>query len=253
MTAGFVPDAVPLNIDPNPLYENSLRAIQETVGGHFRICAVTDHEGDIELTMSQHPYWSSMRPAGDPYWERVNKLTAEKTVVPATTLDALQTQLSLKPPFLLKLDVQGAEADVLAGASDFLKQTHVVICEADVDDFQTINAILREKEFLLFDLTTIVRVDGGTLGWFYPVYINPAIDFVRPKAFWETKANEAVIRMQTERRNAILKSNAEILDRIRNPPTPPAVKPASAAPIGRNQLCPCGSGRRYKHCCGANR
>jgi hypothetical protein len=33
LTAGFVPDAVPLNIDANPLYENSLRAIQEVVGG----------------------------------------------------------------------------------------------------------------------------------------------------------------------------------------------------------------------------
>jgi hypothetical protein len=190
-----------------------------------------------------------MRPDDDSYWERVNKLTAEKTVVPATTLDTLCTQLALKPPFLLKLDVQGAEANVLRGASGLLQQSHVVICEADVDDFQTINAILHEKEFILFDLTTIVRVDEGTLGWFYPVYIHRALEFVRPKAFWDTKANEAVIQMQTERRNAILKSNAEILDRIRNRHE----RTPSPARTGRNHPCPCGSGRRYKHCCGANR
>ena len=27
--------------------------------------------------------------------------------------------------------------------------------------------------------------------------------------------------------------------------------PAVTGPIGRNQLCPCGSGRKYKHCHGA--
>jgi hypothetical protein len=32
------------------------------------------------------------------------------------------------------------------------------------------------------------------------------------------------------------------------PPAPPA--PAPARKIGRNERCPCGSGRKYKHCCG---
>jgi uncharacterized protein YecA (UPF0149 family) len=26
--------------------------------------------------------------------------------------------------------------------------------------------------------------------------------------------------------------------------------PAGASKIGRNQLCPCGSGKKYKRCCG---
>jgi hypothetical protein len=30
------------------------------------------------------------------------------------------------------------------------------------------------------------------------------------------------------------------------------VTPNAASPIPRNQPCPCGSGKRYKHCCGAN-
>ncbi|MHC2415418.1 hypothetical protein ACVJGC_008009 [Bradyrhizobium diazoefficiens] len=57
--------AVPLNIDANRIYENSLKAIKEVLGGHYRICAITDHEGEIEITESVHPYWSSVRPAGD--------------------------------------------------------------------------------------------------------------------------------------------------------------------------------------------
>jgi glycosyltransferase involved in cell wall biosynthesis len=35
-------------------------------------------------------------------------------------------------------------------------------------------------------------------------------------------------------------------------PIPHVSTPASAPSISRNQPCPCGSGKRYKHCCGAN-
>jgi len=254
LTAGLVPGAVPLNLDPNPLYEDSLRKIQETVGGHFRICAITDHEGDVEFTMSTHPYWASLRPAEDSYWERINRLSTDKTTVKATTLDKLSEQLALKPPFLLKLDVQGAEASVLRGASNLLKQTHTVICEADIDDFQMINAMMIENDFVLFDLTTINRIDDGTLGWFYPVYINRALQFARPKAFWNAAHNDAVIRQQIERRNAVLQSNAAILERFRNS-SPPSSRSNDSSPatkqIARNAPCPCGSGKKYKHCCGA--
>ena len=255
ISAGLAPGVLPLNIDPNPIYKDSLRAIQETIGGHFRICAITDHEGDVELTMSAHPYWASLRPKGDLYWDRVNKLSESTVLVPATTLDTLREQLTLQPPYLLKLDVQGAEAAVLRGASDLLKNTHVVICEADIDDFQTINSILIDNGFVLFDLTTFNYLSNGTLGWFYPVYINQALDFVRPKAFWDSKDNNASIQMQVERRKSILKSNADILDRIQNPR--PARQPTEVLQptpqTGRNQPCPCGSGKKYKHCCGAYR
>jgi FkbM family methyltransferase len=87
--------------------------------------------GEIEITESVHPYWSSIRPAGDPYWSRVNDLISKKVKAPATTLDTLAKELALKPPFLLKLDVQGAEQSVLVGAPDVLANTHTVICEAD--------------------------------------------------------------------------------------------------------------------------
>lgn len=248
------PGAVPLNIDANRLYEESLKAIKDVVGGNYRISAITDYVGEIEITESVHPYWSSIRPEGDRYWTRVNDLVKTKVKVSATTLDALARELALKPPFLLKLDVQGAEKAALAGARDVLENTNVVICEADIDDFQETHEILVKSGFGLYDITELARVQDGTLGWFYPIYIKRALDFVRPKEFWNATQNDEVIELQVERRKYILKSNAEILDRIRTlqrtlrqstdwkPP---------AAPISRNQLCPCGSGRKYKHCCGA--
>jgi FkbM family methyltransferase len=237
---GFFPGAVPLNIDANRLYETSLRDIKDTVGGNYRISAITDHVGEIEITESVHPYWSSIRPAGDPYWGRINDLTSTKVKVPATTLDALVGELALRPPFLLKLDVQGAEQSALAGARNVMANSHVVICEADIDDFQSIDKLLLEAGFVLYDITQLSRLKDGTLGWFYPVYINKKLDNVRPQAFWDEKDNDAVVQVQVERRKAILKSNSEMLTRLRH----------RDKNVGRNDPCPCGSGRKFKHCCG---
>ncbi|MCE9620417.1 MAG: FkbM family methyltransferase [Planctomycetes bacterium] len=250
----YLPGAVPFNIDANALYRESLKAIQDVVGGHYRICAATDHEGEIELTTSVNPYWSSLRPEGDAYWQRINQLSATKTKVPATTLDTLRRQLGLKPPFLLKLDVQGAEESVLRGATGVLQETHLVICEADLDDFQNINKILTESGFVLYDATHLTRLQDGSLGWFYPVYINRKLDALRPKNFWDTTQNASMIQQQQMRRQKVLKMNAEILQWIREQKasaTGERAAPASSA-VGRNDPCPCGSGRKYKQCCGAN-
>ena len=117
-----------------------------------------------------------------------------------------------------------------------------MICEADIDDFQDINDTLVNSGFGLYDLTQLSRVGGGTLGWFYPVYINNRLDKVRPHSFWDAKDNDAIVKMQVERRKAILKSNTELLNRLR----------FGRQEAGRNEPCPCGSGRKFKHCCGAH-
>lgn len=237
---GLAAGARPLNIDANSLYEASLAAIKQVVGGDYRICALSDREGELDMTMSVHPYWSSLRPAQDAYWQRVNELVATTRAVPTTTLDALSRRLGLQPPFLLKLDIQGAEADVLRGAAEVLEKTHAVVCETDIDDFEAVNAVLAASGFVLYDVTAVNRVADGTLCWFYPVYVKRALESVRPKAIWERGQNDAMVRTQDMRRQSILRSNADILERIRQ-----------GVPRRRNDPCFCGSGLKYKHCCGA--
>ena len=214
---------------------------------------ITDHVAEIELTTSAHAYWSSLRPEGDPHWERVNTLSQGRVIVPATTLDNLRNELALKPPFLLKLDVQGTEEEALRGGSALLQDTDVVICEADIDDIDKINSFLTKRDFVLFDATELHWADGA-LGWFYPVYIHRRLDFVRPRNFWDAKNNNAVIQAQIERRNTLLKYNAETLARIQNRGKSAQQIPESeqsAASTRRNSPCSCGSGKKYKHCCGA--
>jgi FkbM family methyltransferase len=208
--------ACPVNIDANPIYGGSLSAIKNVLGGHFVIAAVSDCVGETEMTNAVHPYWSSLRPPDDPYWERINGMSQDKTLVPTVTLDILKERLDLQPPFLLKLDVQGAEAAALRGARETLKETDVVICEADLDDFAAINRILEEAGFVLYDLTEIKRIEHGALGWFYPVYLNRRLQAARARAFWDPLQNEEIVKQQKLRRQAILTKNAELLELIRS-------------------------------------
>jgi hypothetical protein len=193
-----------------------------------------------------HPYWASLRPKDDRYWERINRLSGEKVRVPATTLDQLVKRLALDPPFLLKLDVQGAEESVLRGARQTLDDTHAAIVEADIEDFENINARLIEVGFSLYDACHLTRYPDGTLGWFHPIYLNHKLDHIRPRAFWGEGDNASVVNAQVERRSTVLKNNAAILDHIRK-----GRSLAGGQATRRNMVCPCGSGKKFKHCCGA--
>ncbi len=211
---GILKRATVLHIDANELYEPSLQAIQKVVGGHYFIGAVCDRVGEVDIAASAHPYWASMRPEGDLYWDRVGGVRGSTRRVAASTLDALVAKHDLKPPFLLKLDVQGAELVVLAGASAALAQTDVVVCEADIADFAAIHQALTSAGFSLYDLTGLERLRDGSLGWFHPVYVSSRIAQVLPKAFWGAQDNAAIIKAQSDRRAAILQFNADALKKL---------------------------------------
>ena len=212
---GYFAGATPLNIDANWIYESSLKAIAETVGGHYAITAVADRIGDMEMTLGVHPYWSSLRTEDDPYWQTVNTLHRGKISVPVTTIDALVRQFNLDGPFLLKFDLQGAEAAALNGAVETLKRTSVVMCEADLRDFRELDRIMEGAGFNMFDITGEQRIADRSLGWFYPVYLHRRLDSIKRRSFWDTAQNESVIEIQRRRREAILAYNADVLRKLK--------------------------------------
>jgi len=72
------------------------------------------------------------------------------------TLDAVLARHAALGTSFLKLDVQGAELDVLAGAQRTLKHTDVILLEASLVEFNRgapliadVIARLRELDFLL--------------------------------------------------------------------------------------------------------
>jgi FkbM family methyltransferase len=208
---GLFPGSTVVNIDPNLIYEDSLKQIKDVMGGHYVIAAASDGEGELEMTTAAHPYWNSLRPADDSYWEKNNRMNTGTVKVPAITLDGLAAKLDLSGPYLLKLDVQGAETKVLHGARQVLARTHVVICECDMDDFQAVNEALVEAGFGLYDVTQLNWVGDRSLAWFYPVYLHHSLDHVRPRALWDKAQNQQIVQVQRDRRQLILKQLAEML------------------------------------------
>jgi len=215
LSLGVVAGALPVNVDANQIYEQSLKAIRDAVGGHYAIAAATDHVGEVELTLGSHPYWSSLLAEADPYWQRMNKLHQGKTKVRAVTVDALAQDLRLSSPFLLKLDIQGAELAALKGARETLKETDVVICEIDLADFHALDNVMNESGFSLFDLTDLRRIADQSLGWLYAVYLNRRRDVIRSSTMWDRSLDQTIMERQRQRRDAILEYNARVLAEIR--------------------------------------
>jgi FkbM family methyltransferase len=79
--------------------------------------------------------------------------------VPAVTLDGLRAERGLKAPFLIKADVQGAELDVLAGATETLREAEYVVLEVSFFEFfrggplfHDVVAFMRSRGFVAYDL-----------------------------------------------------------------------------------------------------
>lgn len=95
-----------------------------------------------------------------------------------------------------------------------------------------INSSLNGDELNLDELTmeSMIRLDVN----FEKLYIN----MHKAKADWLYNLPEWDNVFTKEKRNEILKSYRKSLMVI------------NEQKIGRNQPCPCGSGKKYKHCCG---
>jgi FkbM family methyltransferase len=87
----------------------------------------------------------------------------EETTIPMTTLDNIIPD-SCRPPFFLKLDVQGGELDVLRGGSATLDKSEVVQLEVALlpynDGAPTSNNVINfmdERGFAIYDVASFIR------------------------------------------------------------------------------------------------
>lgn len=76
--------------------------------------------------------------------------TRFETTVPTVTLDSLLEHFPA--PTVLKIDVEGAELDVLKGASKVLSHHPRLICEVGKDAAEDFAAIMRSNAYRMFDL-----------------------------------------------------------------------------------------------------
>lgn len=205
-----------LNIDANEIYRESLEQIRAAIGAEYRICAVSDRRGTIEMARAAHPYWNAALPPDHAYWQTAAGAAKQRLVRDSRTLDDLAAELALPGPFFIKLDVQGGEYAALAGAARILADTAVIAVETTLAEFDTVHRFVADRGFVLFDVTQINRMDDGSAGWFYPVYLDRSRAALRQQVQWTEVDAPEQIADQDRHRAQMQRWIADTLARLRS-------------------------------------
>ena len=155
------PEATIHAIEPTPA---SVDILRKTWGHDARVhvhgCALAEREGEATL----HTYTASECNALTPYApaDGTNSLEAgsAQVRVPVSTLDRLCTTQGIDRIDLLKLDTQGAELRVLAGADTLLKESRIGLIALEVlfvplyekqANPEAVMALLRDAGYRVYD------------------------------------------------------------------------------------------------------
>lgn len=156
------PDAHHILIEP--VAENE-KALQDICKGLRRaeclIAAATAVPGDIHLRVTGNAMYSRVVDTQDadqthPY---LVENFPEVRQIRGVTIDGLCREKNLSGPFLLKIDVDGSEIEVLKGCAETLKQTEYLIIEATLMNGQLITEIILYMRDAGFDLYDIVDLE----------------------------------------------------------------------------------------------
>jgi len=142
------PSASILLIEPLAEFEPFLRQICSSYNAQYVLAAAGSAPGSATFHVHADKFSSSLL-------SEVEGPSVDGTprTVPVVSLDQLTAEKNLPGPYLIKLDVQGAELQVLAGASRTLQHTEAVILEVTL--FAT---MLGGPQF--FDLITFMKAAG---------------------------------------------------------------------------------------------
>lgn len=153
--AKFFPNAHYLLVEPLQEYQPFLKAVTDDVlNVMYASVAVGKQEGDVPFHVHKDWVGSSV------YRETEGKhVDGKDRTVPLKTLDTLCHEYGLSGPYFIKVDVQGAELEVMAGAQQVLSQTEVVILETSLfqffvggPQFYDIVSIMKTCRFVAYDV-----------------------------------------------------------------------------------------------------
>jgi FkbM family methyltransferase len=114
----------------------------------YLIAAATQQPGEITLTVSPNLVHSSADCKAT-----TSEYREDTRIIPAITLDQLCAERHLRPPYLLKIDVDGNEVDVLKGATQMLQQTEYVIIEVSLfNQIHRVIDFMRSQGFVIYDI-----------------------------------------------------------------------------------------------------
>jgi len=140
-------DATILLIEPLVEFEPFLRKICASYNSQYILAAARETRGTAVLNVRADKVGSSLLNEVEGY-----AVDSSPRTVPVITIDEVCLERNLRGPFLIKVDVQGAEIQVLAGAKRTLQETEAVILEVSLFGFwiggpQFYDVIARMKEY----------------------------------------------------------------------------------------------------------
>ena len=149
------PDSFYLLIEPLKVFEKVLIKWLTHIKGIYNIAAAGSKKGSVTFNVhSSHLEGSSiLKETMGAYADGV------EVIVPVIRIDDVIEENKLKGPFLIKVDVQGAELDVLDGALKALANAEVVVLEVSLFEFmkgapQFYNVIsyMKNHGFVAYDI-----------------------------------------------------------------------------------------------------
>jgi FkbM family methyltransferase len=143
-----------LLVEPLHEYKGILTKICSEYDAEYVIAAASSRPGKI--TLNVHPDLSGSSLYNETEGNHVDGTPRE---VLAVTIDGLCREKKLNGPYIVKIDVQGAELDVLAGASQVLLETEIIILEVSLfqffkngPQFYDVVNFMKKQGFVVYDI-----------------------------------------------------------------------------------------------------
>jgi FkbM family methyltransferase len=191
--------------------EAGYRKLAAKVGAGYEIAALSCMEGETVLRLDPGFY--------NTHIDDLQPATAYKASrrVPVTTLNRVVERRELEPPFVIKLDVQGGELDVLRGGVRALEDAIVVTCEiqifAERDSVVELLAFMQGNGWTLYDLTDLAYFPSdATLYQCYATFIPRSMDFRKSSVWGKPDQETAALKVLHERRASVLKAIDRLVD-----------------------------------------
>lgn len=149
------PDAYFLLVEPLKEFEDTMKNILKKYKGEYVLAAAGKKNSEVEFNVhTNHLSGSSL------YKEEMGEAAdGELRKIKLLKLDDVVAEKNLKGPFLLKVDVQGAELDVLDGCTAVLKDTEAISLEVSLfkfmknaPDFYEVVDYMKQRGFVAYDI-----------------------------------------------------------------------------------------------------
>ncbi len=197
------PSARHFFIDAMQENEDVYRRLEKAFQAGYEIAALSSLDGEVSMRIDPHFY--------NTHIDHLQPETPYETLrkVPVRTLDGIVARHALKPPYLLKLDVQGGELDVLRGALRTLDDAVVVCTEIQIfterDTLVELLSFMQGVGWALFDITDLGHYPSDlSLYQCYATFIPRSMDFRKGTPWVLPEQEKPILDRLRERRAEIL-------------------------------------------------